>query len=55
MDIGLVHDQDNHQFGRTWVMLTNEDTSVMGYLKISLTVLGAVPFILKSSAFFKKN
>ena len=46
LDVGLIYEEPSHQFGRTWVMLTNTEqgeVSVTGYLKVTLTVLGQVP------------
>jgi len=53
LDIGFIYEQPKHQFGRTWLMLTNKDTAVMGYLKVSVTVLGPVrePFSFPVAVF----
>jgi len=45
LDIETIYDEDNHMFANTWVMLTDiesGDSSVRGFLKVSMTVLGPV-------------
>lgn len=43
LDIGLIHQQEQHTFTRKWLMLSNPkepSAGVKGYLKISVSVLG---------------
>ena len=45
LDVGLVYEEANHQFPRTWLMVTNSENgeaNVTGYLKVTMTVLGPV-------------
>eukprot|EP00055_Hartaetosiga_balthica_P009303 m.36689 g.36689 ORF g.36689 m.36689 type:complete len:2178 (-) comp6693_c0_seq1:45-6578(-) len=44
MDLGLIYEQENHHVSKKWVMLTNPKNragGVMGYLKVSMTIVGA--------------
>eukprot|EP00056_Hartaetosiga_gracilis_P007895 m.113633 g.113633 ORF g.113633 m.113633 type:complete len:2195 (+) comp12801_c0_seq2:42-6626(+) len=43
LDLGLIYGQENHHVSKKWVMLTNPKNragGVMGFLKISMTIVG---------------
>ena len=49
IEIGSIYEEENHMHAHTWLTLTDIeslDSSVKGYLKVSMAVFGPVSFLL---------